>query len=68
MAGLSIISMPPGMMPAAMTAATQSPDASFDGKPINNARAVSGERRMRTLTSVMTPNNPSEPVIRPIRS
>ena len=65
---LSIISMPPGMMPAAMMSATQLPPSSRVGKPISMPRAVSGFWRMRTVTSVMTPSRPSEPVIRPSRS
>ena len=68
MAGWSIISSPPGMMPAAMIEATQSPPCSTEGKPISTARAVSGFCRMRTVTSVTTPSRPSEPVIRPSRS
>ena len=34
--------MPPGMMPAPITAATQSPASSALGKPISNARAAVG--------------------------
>ena len=44
-AGRSIISMPPGMMPAAMTSATQSPAPSTVGKPISTARAAGGLRQ-----------------------
>ena len=65
---LSIISMPPGMMPAAMIAATQSQPASTVGKPSRTPRATCGFLRIRTVTSVTTPSRPSEPVIRPMRS
>ena len=58
MAGRSIISMPPGMMPAPMMSATHWPACSLDGKPISSARAVSGFLRMRTVTSVTTPSKP----------
>ena len=68
MAGRSIISMPPGMMPAAITAATQSPAASLLSKPSSSARAVAGWRRMRTVTSVTTASRPSEPVSSPRKS
>jgi hypothetical protein len=68
MAGLSIISMPPGMMPAPMIAETHAPASSELGKPISTARAVSGFFRMRTVTSVTTPSRPSEPLISPSRS
>ena len=48
--------------------ATQSPASSEAEKPISAARAHSGLRRMRTVTSVTTPSNPSEPVMTPSRS
>jgi hypothetical protein len=67
-AGLSIISMPPGMMPAPMMRATQAPASSRLAKPTSTARAVSGFFRMRTVTSVTTPSRPSEPVTTPSRS
>ena len=66
--GRSIISMPPGMMPAPMMRATHSPPSSDAAKPISAARAHSGFFRMRTVTSVMTPSRPSEPVTTPSRS
>ena len=62
------ISMPPGMMPAPMIRATHSPAASTCAKPTIRARAVSGFCRIRTVTSVMTPSRPSDPVMMPIRS
>ena len=68
MANSSIISIPAGMMPLAMIFATQSPAASLSGKPSNMARAVCGCGMMRTVTSVITPNRPSEPVMTPNRS
>ena len=37
-------------------------------KPTISARAVSGFCRIRTVTSVMTPSRPSDPVMMPIRS
>src|SRR5215469_5358023 len=40
MAGLSIISMPAGMIPAEITSATAWPACSTLGKPISTARAV----------------------------
>src|SRR3984885_13039516 len=61
MAGRSIISMPPGMMPAPMILATHSPPSSDAVKPISAARALCGFLRMRTVTSVTTPKSPSEP-------
>ena len=36
--------------------------------PTSTARAHSGLRRMRTVTSVTTPSSPSEPVMTPSRS
>ena len=68
MAGLSIISMPAGMTPAAMTSPTQPPAASTDANPSSRARAVCGLGNSRTVTSVTTPSSPSEPVTTPIRS
>ena len=68
MAGPSIISIPPGMMPALMMAVTVSPAASDVSKPIRRARAIAGVGRMRTVTSVMTASRPSDPVTTPIRS
>ena len=61
MAMLSIISRPPGMMPAAMIFATQSAPASTVGIPNKIPRAVWAFCRMRTVTSVITPSNPSDP-------
>ena len=63
-----MISMPPGMIPAPITPATQSPAPSTDGKPISKARAPGGFGRMRTVTSVTTPSMPSEPTVTPSRS
>ena len=47
---------------------THSPESSAVGKPTSTARAVSGFFKIRTVTSVMTPSSPSEPVMMPIRS
>jgi len=40
----------------------------MDGKPASEARAISGLGRRRTVTSVTTPSNPSDPVTNPMRS
>ncbi len=60
--------MPPGMMPAPMIAATARPASSASGKPTSTARAVSGERRIRTVISVTTPSSPSDPVMKASQS
>jgi hypothetical protein len=67
-AGLSMNSIAPGMMPAPMMAATHEPACSLVGKPNSTGRAPSAERRMRTVASVTMPSWPSEPTIRPSRS
>src|SRR6516165_7698854 len=67
-AGRSIISMPPGMMPAPMILATHSPASSDEANPTSTARAQSGFLRRRTVISVTTPSSPSEPVMMPRRS
>jgi hypothetical protein len=51
-----------------MIRATHSPAASTSANPTISARAVSGFCKMRTVISVMTPSNPSEPVMMPIKS
>ncbi len=68
MAGPSIISMPAGMMPAAMTSPTQRAASSTAPNPARKATAVAGRLRMRTVTSVTMPSSPSEPVRAPNRS
>ncbi len=57
--------MPAGVIPAAMIAATHAPADSTASNPISSARAVSGRRRIRTVTSVTIPSSPSEPTMRP---
>ena len=56
------------VMPAAMIAATQAPADSTASNPISSARAVSGRRKIRTVTSVTMPSSPSEPTTRPSKS
>jgi len=63
-----LISIPAGMMPAAMILLTHSPAFSADAKPTSTARARSGFFRIRTVISVTTPNSPSDPVMTPSRS
>src|SRR5262249_30918499 len=65
MAGPSMISIPPGMIPAPMMRETHSPASSDVVKPTNTARAVSGFLKMRTVTSVTTPDHPSRAVDQP---
>jgi len=65
---LSIISIPAGIHPSAIISATQFPASSMVGKPINAALTISGYLRIFTVTSVITPSNPSEPVIKPKKS
>ena len=55
-------------MPELMISATQFPASSFVLKPINTARTDWGFFNILTVISVMTPNNPSDPVIIPNRS
>ena len=68
MAGLSIISIPAGIMPAEITSDTALPASRADSKPTSIARWVDGLRKIRTVTSVTTPNKPSEPVKTPNKS
>jgi hypothetical protein len=60
--------MPPGMMPAPMIFATQSPAASDVGKADHQRARRLGLLQDAHGDSVTTPSSPSEPVITPIRS
>ena len=55
-------------MPALIIPATHSPALSLSGNPSSMALAVCGSCRILTVTSVMTPSNPSEPVTMPSMS
>ncbi len=68
MQGLSMNSSATGITPAPMIASTAAPAISTLPKAASMARAPSGERRTRTVTSVTMPNCPSEPVISPSQS
>ena len=59
--GLSIISSPAGMMPAAITAATASPALRTSSKLAMMQRASWGLGIRRTVTSVVTASMPSLP-------
>ncbi len=59
--GLSIISSPAGMMPAAITAATASPAFRTSSKLAMMQRASSGLGTSFTVTSVVTASMPSLP-------
>ena len=48
--------------------AGQFPASSMVGKPINAALTISGDLRIFTVTSVITPSKPSDPVIKPKKS
>ena len=65
---MSIISIPAGIQPPAIISATQLPASSIVGKPTKAALTTSGVFKIFTVTSVMTPNKPSEPVIKPKKS
>ena len=58
-AGLSIISMPPGMIPAPIMAATQSRALTGRKTDQQRSRPSTGFAGMRTVTSVITPSRPS---------
>ena len=66
--GLSIISIPAGIMPALIMSATELPASSLVSKPIRTARTDCGFFKILTVISVITPNNPSEPVTTPNKS
>ena len=68
MQGRSMNSSATGMMPEAMMASTAAPAISVPLKAASMARAPSGPRRMRTVTSVTMPSWPSDPVISPSQS
>jgi hypothetical protein len=59
--GLSIISRPAGMMPAAMMLATARPASATLEKLAMMQRAAGGRGRRRTSTRVTTPSSPSLP-------
>ena len=59
--GLSIISRPAGMMPAAMTCATASPALRTSSKLAMMQRASCGLGISLTVTSVITASMPSLP-------
>ena len=56
------------MHPSAIISATQFPASSTVGKPISAALTTSGDFKIFTVTSVITPNKPSDPVINPKKS
>ena len=56
------------MMPEEMMASTARPAVSLASKATSMARAPSGARRMRTVTSVTMASMPSLPVMRPSQS
>ena len=60
--------MPAGMIPFAMISDTQLPPSLIVEKPIKAALTVWGFLSIFTVTSVITHNNPSEPVINPSKS
>ena len=62
-AGRSIISMPPGMMPAAMMSATQAPAASLESKAISSARAIPALRQNAHGDFGHDAEQPSEPAM-----
>ena len=66
--GLSIISSPAGMMPAAMTAATASPALRMSSKLAMMQRASCGLGTSLTVTSVVTASMPSLPTTTDSRS
>jgi len=66
--GLSIISRPAGMMPAAMTAATASPALRTSSKLAMMQRANWGLGMSLTVTSVVTASMPSLPITAASRS
>ena len=66
--GLSIISSPAGMMPAAMTEATASPALRMSSKLAMMQRASSGLGTSFTVTSVVTASMPSLPITSESRS
>ena len=66
--GLSIISSPAGMMPAAITAATASPACRTSAKLAMMQRARRGRGSSFTVTSVVTASMPSLPVTSASRS
>ena len=55
-------------MPLEIMSVTQFPPSSIVGKPIKAAFTVWGFFKIFTVTSVITPNNPSEPHINPNKS
>ena len=57
-----------GMMPEEMIESTQAPATSFERNAASMARAPSGPRRMRTVTSVISASWPSLPVSNPSQS
>ena len=57
-----------GMIPDPMMESTQAPAISFERNAASIARAPSGERSIRTVTSVTTASWPSLPVINPSQS
>ena len=66
--GLSIISKPAGMMPAAITAATASPALRMSSKLAMMQRAIWGLGTSLTVTSIVTASIPSLPITRLSRS
>ena len=60
--------MPDGIMPVEIISETQFPPSSIVGNPIKAALTVCGFFKIFTVTSVITPNNPSEPQINPSKS
>ena len=65
---LSIISIPAGTIPLEIISDAASPPSLIEGKPINAALTTCGFFKIFTVTSVTTPNKPSDPQINPIKS
>ena len=55
-------------MPFEIISLTQLPLSSIEGNPIKAAFTVCGFFKIFTVTSVITPNKPSEPQIKPSKS
>ena len=64
----SIISIPAGNTPAAVTAVTASPAASIEAKSASSTATLSGSRSSRRVTAVVMPRVPSLPMNTPRRS
>ena len=65
---LSIISIPAGIIPFEIISEVAFAPSSIVGNPIKAALTTCGFFKILAVTSVITPSNPSEPQIKPIRS